>query len=371
MKILGIIAEYNPLHNGHLHHLKEAQKIKPDLTIAVITSTFNSRGEISLLSSKEKTTLLLNNNVDLVIELPFIQGTQSADLFAYNNVKVLNHFNVTHIVSGSEEDNLDYIKELEATYETTEYNNIVSKLIKEGLSYKKSSNNALEILGIKIPNSNDMLNWKYHSAINKINKNINLSFVKRENSNYLDKNQVHNTICSATSIRETCNYLNYVPNEVKEILDIKGILNHNMLDNYLLYKRNSSTDLSNIYFMDEGLDNAFIKSKEKTFTSISNELTSARYTTSRIRRSLLQIIFNITKDEASKSIIEFNPRILGFNNKGKAYLNSIKKDTNFFTNLKSNISTTYDIEIRILKTLSDIYNIDFFKESQSLPVIKK
>ncbi len=370
MKILGIIAEYNPLHNGHLFHLKEAQKINPDLTIAIITSTFNSRGEISLLSSYEKTQILLNNNVDIVIELPFILGTQAADLFAFNSVKMLNHFNVTHIVSGSENDNLDYIKQLDCISKSKDYDELISSYLKTGLSYKSASNKSFLDLGIELPNSNDMLNWKYYSAIKQINSSINLSFVKRNNSNYLDKVQCHSSICSATSIRETKNYSNYVPLEVKSILDKKGILNHDNLNQILVYKRNSSIDLSNVYFMDEGLDNAFLKSKELSFDSIATELTSSRYTTSRIRRSLLQILFNISKNDSKNCFNEFNPRVLGFNKKGQSYLNSIKKEISFFNNLKSNINTTYDIEIRILKILSSIYNIDFFKESQMLPIIK-
>ncbi|MFI3252006.1 MAG: nucleotidyltransferase family protein [bacterium] len=371
MKILGLIAEYNPLHNGHIHHLNEAQKLNPDITIVIITSTFNSRGEISLLSSTEKTRILLNNNVDIVIELPFILGNQSADLFAYNSVRMLNEFGVTHIVSGSEKNNIEYIKKIDNVSKLIPYNKLISANLQKGLSYKTASNSAFLELNLEIPNSNDMLNWKYYSAIQKINKGIDLSFIKREKCNYLDKHQSDNYICSATSIRETKLYDGFVPNEVKNILDNKGFINHNNLDNLITYKRNSSLDLSEIYFMDEGLDNAFLKSKSKSFDEIAIELTSSRYTTSRIRRTLLQALFNIKKDDALICLDECKPRVLGFNQNGQKHLNSIKKTCNYFTNLKSNISTTYDIEIRILKILSDAYGIDFFKESQSLPIIIK
>ncbi len=370
MKILGIIAEYNPLHNGHIYHLKEAMKIKPDLTIAVITSTFNSRGEISLLSNSEKTNLLLNEGVDIVLELPFILGTQSADLFAYYSVKMLNSFGVTNIVTGSENDDINYINKLDEVSNSLEYNDLIKKYIKEGLSYKVSSNKAFDKLGITKPNSNDMLNWKYYSAIKKINNEIELSFVKRVKSNYLDKVQSDNNICSATSIRETSNYTNYVPDSVREILDKKGLLDHSLLNNLLVYKRDTSTDLSNIYFLDEGLDKAFLRTTKLSFDEIALELTSSRYTTSRIRRSLLQILFNITKEESNICLNEFIPRVLGFNKKGQLHLNDIKKNTLFFTNLKNDITLTYDIEIKIIKTLSNIYKIDLFKENQKLPIIK-
>ncbi len=371
MKILGIIAEYNPFHNGHLFHLNEAKKINPDLTIAIITSTFNSRGEISLLSSYEKTNILLNNNVDIIVELPFILGTQSADIFARKIVQILNNFGVTNIISGSENDNIDYIKKLYHCTKTPEYNSTIKDYIKKGVSYKMASNKALFDLGIDEPSSNDMLNWKYYSAIQEVNKNIELSFIKREKSKYLDKTQDDLVICSATSIRETNNYKNYVPIEVETILDKKGILTHDPLDKFIVYKRVSSVNLNDIYFMDEGLDNGFLKTKELSFDSIAKELTTTRYTTSRIRRSLLQILFNITKSDAKNSVNDTSFRVLGFNKKGQEYLNTIKKEVNFFTNIKSNINTTYDIEIRVLKTLSLIYNIDFLKESQQLPIIKK
>ncbi len=371
MRILGIIAEYNPLHNGHIYHLNEAQKNNFDLTIVIITSTFNSRGEISLLSCKEKTELLLAYNVDIVLELPFILGTQGADMFAYNSINMLNKMGVTHIISGSEDDNINYIKELFNISNSTQYNNLISVYLKEGSSYKTASNKAFADLNIKNPNSNDMLNWKYYDAIQKINPNIELSFIKRENSNYLDKDQTHESICSATSIRETLNYNNYVPKSVKDILDTNGILNNNMLSQYLIYKRNTETNLSNIYFLEEGLDNAFLKSTSLTFKDISNELTSSRYTTSRIRRCLLNILFNISKSEASICLSECLPRVIGFSSNGQKYLSNNKKDIKYFTNLKNNINKTYDLEIRILKTLSYIYNKDFFKDNQSLPIQKR
>ncbi len=368
MKVLGIIAEYNPLHNGHILHLKKALEINPDISIAIITSSFNSRGEISLLSVAEKTRLLLELGIDIVLELPFVLGTQSADHFAYNSIKILNNFNVTNIVTGSENNNIDYIKQLESISNCSEYNQLVNSYLKDGNSYKSSSNKAFMELGISIPNSNDMLNWKYYSSILKINKRIELSFIKREKSNYLDKTQSDNSICSATSIRQTNNYINYVPNNVREILDNRGLLNHSNLDKFIVFKRDSSVNLSNINFMEEGLDNAFLKSSKLSFDEIVLELTSSRYTSSRIRRSLLQILFNITKVENELCLNEFIPRVLGFNTNGRTYLNSIKGNVVFFTNLKNNISTTYDIEIRILKTLSNIYNIDFFKENQKLPI---
>lgn len=372
MRILGIIAEYNPLHNGHLYHLNEAKKTPHDLVIAIITNTFNSRGEISLLSAKEKTQLLLQHSVDIVISLPFVYGTQNADIFAYKAVEILNHFKVTDIISGSESNNIDYINELITTSNSDKYHELIKKYLDKGLSYKVASNNALCELGLAIPSSNDILNWKYAEAISKINTNINLSFVKRIKADYHDKIQNDKHICSATSIRTTKNYINYVPTEVSSILDNKGLITLDNLFPFISYLRLVKTNISNLNFISEGLDNAFYNSTSSNYEALILELTTKRYTSSRIRRMLLQILFNITKEQSSICLSEeIIPRVLGFNNKGKDFLSSIKKERKYFTNLRSNINLTYDIEIKILKLISMIYKNNDFKDNQQMPIYYK
>ena len=87
--VLGIISEYNPFHNGHLHHLIESKKItNSDYCIAIMSGNFTQRGEVSLINKWAKTEIALNY-VDLVIELPFVFSTQSADVFAKGAVSIL------------------------------------------------------------------------------------------------------------------------------------------------------------------------------------------------------------------------------------------------------------------------------------------
>ena len=90
--MIGIIAEYNPFHNGHLYHLNKVKEMFPDKTIAlVLVGNFLNRGDISIIDKFDKTTLALQYGVDLVVELPFIFATQAADIYAYGAINILEH----------------------------------------------------------------------------------------------------------------------------------------------------------------------------------------------------------------------------------------------------------------------------------------
>lgn len=104
MVVLGIIAEYNPFHNGHMYHIDQSVKlIKPDYTIAVMSGHFTQRGEAAVIDKWERTEMALRSGIDLVIELPAAYSSQTAELFAFGGIQLLNHTGVvTHISFGSE-----------------------------------------------------------------------------------------------------------------------------------------------------------------------------------------------------------------------------------------------------------------------------
>ena len=111
MKSIGIIAEYNPFHNGHLYQIQEIKKKYPDYTIVlVMTGNFTERGDVAIIDKWKRTTIALNNDIDLVVELPFPFATQSADFFAYGGVTILEKLKVEKIVFGSESDNIEDLK---------------------------------------------------------------------------------------------------------------------------------------------------------------------------------------------------------------------------------------------------------------------
>ena len=104
MKKIGIIAEYNPLHNGHLYHFEEIKRLaNPDLIITIISSSFTMRGDLSIYDKFTKANQVLMLGSDIVLELPFMYTLERADIFANNTVDFLNLANVDEIWIGSEE----------------------------------------------------------------------------------------------------------------------------------------------------------------------------------------------------------------------------------------------------------------------------
>ena len=100
--IVGIVAEYNPFHNGHLYHLQKVKEMFPDSPIVlVLGGNFTQRGEVSLLDKWTKTKIALNYGIDLVVELPFPFAVASADIFAEGAMELLHHLGVTDFVFGS------------------------------------------------------------------------------------------------------------------------------------------------------------------------------------------------------------------------------------------------------------------------------
>lgn len=113
MKTIGIIAEYNPLHLGHIYQIKKAKELYPDSTIILITNTtFTERGEVSILNKWTKTELSLENEIDLVIELPFVFATQSADIFAKGAINILNKLKIDILIFGSESNNIEKLTKI-------------------------------------------------------------------------------------------------------------------------------------------------------------------------------------------------------------------------------------------------------------------
>ena len=116
MKAVGIIAEYNPFHNGHLYHLKQVKKMFPDhVTVIVLGGHFMQRGETSIINKWDKTKIALTYGADIVIELPYPFATQAADFFAKGSIQILKEMNVDKLVFGSESNDVNKLKMLAET----------------------------------------------------------------------------------------------------------------------------------------------------------------------------------------------------------------------------------------------------------------
>ena len=184
METIGIIAEYNPFHNGHLYHLNTIKEMYPDSTIVlVMNGNFTERGDVSIIDKWKKTKIAINLGIDLVIELPYPFATQSADHFAYGAVTLLEKLNVDKLVFGSESNNIEDLKLIAKTQiENDEFEKLVKIYSKMGKNYPTALSCALEDLtGKKIETPNDLLGISYIKAILENNYKIKPETIKRTN----------------------------------------------------------------------------------------------------------------------------------------------------------------------------------------------
>ena len=377
MKVIGIIAEYNPFHNGHLYQINKIKEIYPEsIIIGVVSSSFTQRGDISILNKWDKTKIALDNGLDLVIELPFVYATQSSDIFAKGALSILNKLKIDTLVFGTETDNITKLKEIaNIQINNKDYDNLVKKYLDTGLNYPTALNKALEDLSnYKVNTPNDLLALSYIKEIIKNNYNIEVMNIKRTTS-YHGK-EIKNNITSASNIRKLYlngkNILKLIPyNE-----DILYKVEINNLFNYLKYKiLMEESNINKYQTVDEGIENRILKGikNSNNYEELIQNIKTKRYTYNKISRMFLHILTNFTKEEASIINIDYI-RLLGFSLKGKKYLNKIKKELEvpIITKYNKDISKVLDIELRVTKLYSLITSsAEEEKEYKNKPIIKK
>lgn len=359
MHVIGIIAEYNPIHLGHIYHINKVKEKFPDSIIILITnSCFTQRGDISILNKWNKTTIALDNNIDIVVELPFAFATQSADIFAKGALEILNKLQIDTLAFGSESNDLSKLENIvEIQLNNPEYNKKVKEYLKEGINYPTAMSKALtSLLGYTTSSPNDLLGISYIKEIKKNNYPITTFTIQRIGE-YHEK-EVNNKIISASLIRTLLNtgkdITPHIPSNTIKYLHKN--LTHETYFPYLKYKILSTTDLSIYQTVDEGIENRInnVIHSSNSWEELVQNIKTKRYTHNKINRMLVHILTSFTKIEASNLTIEYI-RVLGFNLKGQNYLNKIKKslDIPLITSYKKNISPLLDLEQRI----TSIYNL--------------
>jgi len=351
--VLGIIAEYNPFHNGHLYHLKESKKLtNSDYSIAVISGNFTQRGEPSIIDKWKKTEIALNCGVDLVIELPVIYSISSAENFAYGAVQILNSLKIVDFLSfGSECGDLHILDDIVNVLieEPQAYKTLLTHELSKGLSFPKARENALMMyLGNMrrfaniMSSPNNILGIEYMKALKRQNSNIHPVALKRKEVEHNEKSiQKSSRFASGTAIRNTC-----ISNNISELRNVmpkisyailkdclkKGnaVRNLSAFDKEVIYmlRKMSLEEIAELPDVSEGLEYS-LKNAANSCNSIVELLTlvdSKRYTKTRIQRILLYAILGITKKdiELSKTCPSY-VRVLGFNENGKKLLKTISK----------------------------------------------
>ena len=331
MKSVGIIAEYNPFHNGHLYHLSKVKEMFPNhIIVLILSGNYLQRGEFSILDKYTKTKIALENGIDLIIELPFNFAVQSADMFAKGAIQLLNELKVENLVFGSETNNIEDLKLLsKIQLENEDYQFKVKELMKEGINYPTALSKALkEISNMEVTTPNDILGLSYVRETIKNNYNINPICIKRTNDYHDLEN--NSNIVSASNIRNKINnnidIKKYVPKKTYEYLKEVNI-NSNYAFKYLKFKIISEIDKLYEYLdVDEGIDNRIKKYiySSNNYQELIDNIKTKRYTYNKISRMLCHILTGFKKSDVVSNIEYI--RILGMNNIGKNYINSIKKN---------------------------------------------
>lgn len=334
MNIIGLIAEYNPLHNGHIYQINEIKKIYPDsLIILCLGSYFTERGDIGILSKEEKIKISLEYGIDIVVELPIMYTVQSADIFAYQSIKILNALGIDTLVFGSESNNLNLLKELANKQDDIKYQEKVKEYLDKGCNYPSALAKALEVdFEFK---ANDLLGISYLKAINKINKRIDVQTIKRTNE-YLDT-QSNDIIVSASNIRKRF----FNKEDVSKFTPCSKVLvkpDYDLYFKMLKLKIMTSRDLNSYLDVSEGIDNLLKKviMESHSLEELVLKIKTKRYTYNRLNRMFLHIVLGIEKDYPDEVYL----RILGFNKKGQEYIKTKK--------IKENYKNTdcYNLELR-------------------------
>lgn len=383
MKAIGLIAEYNPFHNGHMYQIKKIKEMYPDYKLILILSgNYTQRGDISIIDKWKKTEIALKAGVDLVVELPFAFATQSADYFSYGAITLLEYLKVDKLIFGSESDNIDDLKLIASTQlNNDEFDKLVKIYSKFGYNYPTALSKALEDLtGKKIDTPNDLLGVSYIKTILKYNYNIEPVIIKRIN-NYHEK-ELNKVFSSATSIREALKNNKSITREVPSFV-IPYLTNLHYLDDYfkiLKYKIITSYNLEEYQTVDVGFDKLFKKyiNEVNSIDELIMKVKSKKYTYNKISRMLLHILCNFKKsdDDIFKEISYI--RILGFNDKGRVYLNSVKKDIDIpiiskitknkdkMLEFEINTSKIYDITNNEKIYKKEFQKINYYKDSKEI-----
>lgn len=396
-KVLGIVAEYNPFHNGHLYHINESKKaVGADYTVAIVSGNFVQRGDTSLIDKWSKAEMAIKNGVDLVIELPVVFSVSSAENFAEGSIKILDSLNIVDYISfGSELCDVNTLNEFaEVLYhEPKEFVSVLNHELSKGFSYPKARENALLMYlndirkyANLLSSPNNILAIEYLKALKKYKSSITPVSINRNKVDY-NYTEIVDGFASATAIRKIA-----ITNDVwslrqvmpKSSFDImydclragKTVPSLAKFEKEIIYnlRRMSNEEISELPDVSEGLEYAIKNAANScnTIDELVGIVKCKRYTTTRIKRILVYCLLGITKKDMQNSRKTTTPyiRVLGFNEKGKELLGGISHVSpklEIVTSVKQYLETSTNkanksmLEKDIFAT--DIYTLGFDYDS--------
>jgi predicted nucleotidyltransferase len=355
MRVLGLIVEYNPMHLGHLYHIKTAQqKTKADVTIAVMSGSVVQRGDFSVIDKFIKTDVALKTGIDIVIELPSFYVLQAADYFAKAAVALLAELCVTDFVFGSESGDLKPLQSMAQWMREKAFDEALKSHLQKGLSYADAITHAVGPLNKKYLTPNNTLGISYLKALQAYPQ-IEVATIKREKRMYYDAFEDHATIQSATALRHQIFASEPVDKYVVEALkpylkDFKPLKVDHLFPVFIGQLKMMSKDrFDSIYGLTEGIENRFLKATEADdYLAFLEAVKTPRYTYSHLQRTLMHLLLSTPKAFKAYDSPPYL-RLLGMTETGKTYLNHIKKQLSIplYTSAKNDQHPLLDFEQQI------------------------
>ncbi len=378
MKIVGIIIEANPLHNGHQYLIDEIKNNEnPDLLIAVSSTYFSMRGDISCYPKSDKTNYLLDAGFDLVFELPTALSMQRSDIFARNAIDILLNLKATHLAFGMEDNDPYLIEKATNTYSSLSYQERFNQLLKENNNYKKAQVLALKAFLSEeewesVNNNNFFLGLEYLKIIKKTN--LTPIVIKRIGPKYNELTESNN-LASATFIRKLIKenqsitkYLNYQP---KFLVDLNQA--ENLVLKYWQYLAQIQTQL----LTQSSINNYIIKNtkNDDNYDLFIDRLTTNKFTKTRIKRTILTNLIGYSIDFTKFPVDIPYLRLLGYNQKGLKYLNQLPKEQKSWIFSSPKELSTPNIILEYELKAAKLYNLfaqnDFLINEYQLPIRKE
>ncbi|WP_208558837.1 nucleotidyltransferase [Marinilactibacillus kalidii] len=368
MRACGIVAEYNPFHNGHLYQIKEAiKRTKSEVIIVVMSGNFLQRGEPAMVDKWSRAEMALNNGADIVLELPTAYSVQPADIFAKGAIEILSAMKCTALSFGSESGNgADFEK---AAAHLVENEREIDKLFKlqneKNLSYALRMQHVMDEflpeLTIDLSLPNNQLGLAYAKENVRRGSPFTLEVVRRKQADYHEKAlQTVGNVSSATAIRHELlsgdqglsAISDFLPEASMELLQNKPLQSWENYWKFLKYQILTATkeELKLIYQMEEGLENLLINKVEKadSFEAFMQLIKHKRMTRTRLQRLCVYVLLQIKKTDIKLDSELKATRILGFTTLGQTYLNEVKKDRtiDLLTKIDRKSSECWQLDIK-------------------------
>lgn len=400
MKVCGIIAEYNPFHNGHAYHIEKTKEVTNcDAIVAIMSGNFVQRGAPALFDKWTRTEMALKNGIDLVIELPTYYATSSAEFFAQGSVGLLDSLGIVDSLSfGAKTTDLDALRRVANVLylEPNDYKIMLQNELKKGLSFPIARSNALKNFIKKeydakyiseiLLDANNVLGIEYLKALMYNNSPIVPNIIQRKGEDYNSTNIVDG-VCSATAIRKLLEkqeievLQDVMPKESFDILNTellsgKQPMNIEKYEKEIFYilRRSLANDLFELADVSEGLENVLKKASNETteIEKLIDMMKSKRYTRTRIQRILLHALLNITKDEVNN--YKYNPqyiRVLGFTKTGEKLLTQIYNKSNLpiVTSVSKFLKSANETGRRMIE--KDILATNIYTLGYEIPAYRK